>query len=153
MSANELVPTPLPVAVYADGNGRDESGRGAGINLDCVAVAAMVLVGWFDVQGVISGPKDAAVLVAPDRPVGLVDLSDLDGVPIGGHEVKGEQPGGATLAGSQWLRSSCQRGNAKQALAHIAECGRHCIAYQTRSALVGRIVSRWMVRIDSSFAC
>jgi hypothetical protein len=45
-------------------------------------MAASVVVGRFDVQGVVPGPEDAAVLVAPDRAARLVDLSDLDGVPI-----------------------------------------------------------------------
>src|ERR1700722_2410893 len=106
MQPNEFAPPSLPVAVDTDCKGRNESGRAAGIDVDGVGIAAGCLVDPLDLQRVVPCPQHTAMLMSPDRLGGLVDVNDLDGVPVGGYDVEREQPSGATLAGTQRLSPS-----------------------------------------------
>src|ERR1700678_4733726 len=131
MQPNEFAPPSLPVAVYANRKGRNENGHAAGIDVDSVGIAAVCLVYPLDRQRVVPCPQHTAMLMGPDRLGWLVDVDDFDGVPVGGYDVEREQPSGATLTGTQWLGSSCQRGNSKEAFAYVKECDRrlHCPPY------------------------
>src|SRR5271166_1756190 len=96
--ARQLVPTSMPVAVDPLCDCCDEGGGNSGIDVDSVAVAARVLVDRFDVQGVVPGLEDAAMLVGAQRLGGFVLLEDLNCVPIGGDQMKRHQPAGVALA-------------------------------------------------------
>ena len=106
MQPNKFVPPSLPVAVDTDREDRNESGRAAGIDVDSVGIAAGRLVDRLDLQRVVPCLQHTAMLVGPDRLGGLVDVDDFDGVPVGGYDLKREQPSGATLTGTQRLSSS-----------------------------------------------
>jgi hypothetical protein len=119
MPADQFAPAPVPVAVDPPGDHGHRGRRASGVHRDGVAVAAAVFVDGFDAQRVIPAGEQATVLMGVDRPVVVVHVEHLDGVPVGGDHVERPQPSRAALAGAQRLRSPVERRHPEQALAHV----------------------------------
>ncbi|KHO17936.1 hypothetical protein QQ25_27850 [Mycolicibacterium setense] len=119
MLVHELAPPAVPIGVDASGKRRDGRSEPARVDLDGVAVPARLIGDRFDVQCVIPGPQHPAVFVGADRAGGVVDIENLDGVPISRDHVEGEQPTSAPVPCLERFGTSGQRRHAEQAPADV----------------------------------
>ena len=119
--ADESMPSTLPIAVDPDCDESDHRGEGARVDGDRIAVAASINPERLYVQYVVPALEHATVFVASDGSGVVINLDDLDRVPIGGDDMEGEQPGGPALAGADGIGTSVQCGHAEKAAGHIEE--------------------------------